>query len=85
MYKPCEFHASTKDYLTAFYKILNQMIHGMEQACLTDSISHNFIVQMIPHHKAAIRMSENLLPIHDVALAAKKDHFVFLQNGLSSL
>ncbi len=61
MYKPCEFHASTKDYLTVFYKILNQMIHGMEQACLTDSISHNFIVQMIPHHRAAIRMSENLL------------------------
>ncbi len=33
----------------------------MSNAKLTNSISHNFIVQMIPHHEAAIEMSENIL------------------------
>lgn len=37
------------------------MIEGITNAELTDSLSHNFIVQMIPHHRAAIEMSENLL------------------------
>lgn len=37
------------------------MIEGMTNAKLNDSISHNFIVQMIPHHMAAIEMSENIL------------------------
>ncbi|MFR1481328.1 MAG: DUF305 domain-containing protein, partial [Hydrogeniiclostridium mannosilyticum] len=47
--------------LCRFYKILDQMIEGITNAELTDSLSHNFIVQMIPHHRAAIEMSENLL------------------------
>lgn len=51
----------TKDYLSAFTCILEEMIQGMTSAPLTDSISHNFITQMIPHHQAAIRMSENIL------------------------
>lgn len=51
----------TKDYLSTFYYILDEMIKGMTTAELTDSISHNFIVQMIPHHKAAIEMSKNIL------------------------
>lgn len=37
------------------------MIQGMTDDELDESISHNFIVQMIPHHKAAIEMSQNLL------------------------
>lgn len=61
MQNSCSFSNSTKDYLSKFYEILDQMIHGMESACLTNSISQNFIAQMIPHHKAAIRMSENVL------------------------
>lgn len=48
-------------YLRRFHEILEEMIRGMTGAELTDSISHNFIVQMIPHHRAAIEMSENLL------------------------
>lgn len=52
---------NTKDYLREFRNILDDMIEGMTDAELTGSISHNFIVQMIPHHDAAIRMSENLL------------------------
>ncbi len=57
----CKFTEDTKNYLSCFYVILNEMIGGMENAALTDSISHNFIVQMIPHHRAAIRMSQNVL------------------------
>ncbi len=51
----------SKTYLCRFHEILNDMIKGMTEADLTDSISHNFIVQMIPHHEAAIQMSRNLL------------------------
>ncbi len=56
-----KFSQSTKNYLTRFYAILDEMIEKMECAELTDSISHNFIVQMIPHHRAAIQMSKNVL------------------------
>lgn len=57
----------TRGYLRRYYEILDEMIAGMTCAALTDSISHNFIVQMIPHHQAAIEMSENLLPNSDFA------------------
>lgn len=73
MLDPCSFNNSTKNYLTRFYEILDEMIKGMESACLTDSISQNFIVQMIPHHRAAIQMSKNVLkytviaPLQDIA------------------
>lgn len=49
------------DYIGKYRKILAAMIDKMTCAPLTGSISHNFIVQMIPHHRAAIEMSENLL------------------------
>jgi len=55
------FSHNTKDYLDAYACILKEMICGMTTAELSDSISHNFIVQMIPHHKAAIQMSRNVL------------------------
>lgn len=51
----------TKDYLCTYYNILDEMIQGMTEAPLTDSISQNFIVQMIPHHRAAVEMSQNIL------------------------
>lgn len=50
-----------KNYLCRFYEILDEMIEGISEAELTDSLSHNFIVQMIPHHCAAIKMSDNIL------------------------
>lgn len=68
------FSIVTKNYLTRFYAILDEMIEGMTNAALCDSISHNFIVQMIPHHRAAIEMSRSLLqyttfiPLQDIAL-----------------
>jgi len=55
------FSQNAKVYLCEFYKILERMIQGMTQAELTDSVSRNFIVQMIPHHEAAIEMSQSLL------------------------
>ncbi len=55
------FSSVTKDYLCRFYEILDEMIRGMTGAELTGSISHDFIVTMIPHHRAAIEMSRNLL------------------------
>lgn len=61
MIRPFRFRNETKDYLSTFYCILDEMIRKMTEADLTDSISHNFIVQMIPHHRAAIEMSGNIL------------------------
>lgn len=57
----CKLSNVTKTYLARFNNILDRMIEEMTSAELTDSISHNFIVQMIPHHRAAIEMSENIL------------------------
>lgn len=58
----CTLSCQAKDYLACFYEILDDMIAGMTGVKLTGSISHNFITQMIPHHRAAIQMSENILP-----------------------
>lgn len=52
---------TVRNYLCTFYCILEEMISGMTEAVLSDSISHNFIVQMIPHHQGAIEMSKNIL------------------------
>lgn len=71
----------TVAYLHRFHEILEDMIAGMTGAELTDSISHNFIVQMIPHHQGAIRMSENalrspicpeLVPILDAIITSQR-------------
>lgn len=55
------FSNVTVSYLDCFQEILDKMIFEMTSAQPTDSISHTFIVQMIPHHMAAIEMSQNLL------------------------
>lgn len=55
------FSNVTNAYLRRFYEILEDMESGMCGAELNDSLSHNFIVQMIPHHRAAIEMSRKLL------------------------
>lgn len=55
----------SKHYLCCYYQILDEMIQGITTAKLTQSISHNFIVQMIPQHQAAIRMSRNILESSD--------------------
>lgn len=84
----CKFSNVTKNYLNAFYGILEEMIQGMTRAELTDSISHNFIVQMIPHHKAAIEMSKNLLqyttcvPLQNIALQIVEEQTKSIENML---
>ena len=60
-------------YRCRYEAILNEMIGKMTNACLNDSLSHNFIVRMIPHHEAAIEMSRNILcytrfePLREIA------------------
>jgi uncharacterized protein (DUF305 family) len=73
MKRTCSLSDVTKRYLDEFYHILDEMVEGMTKVELTDSISYNFIIQMIPHHKAAIDMSRNILqyttnlPLQDIA------------------
>lgn len=57
----CQLSNITRNYIDTYQCILNEMIQGMTDARLSDSISGNFIVQMIPHHRAAIEMSHNIL------------------------
>ncbi len=61
MKRVCRLSNVTKNYLSDYHCILDEMIQKMTKAELDSSISHNFIVQMIPHHRAAIEMSENIL------------------------
>lgn len=51
----------TEEYLMRFDYILNNMENKMYTNNLTDSITINFIICMIPHHEAAIEMCKNLL------------------------
>lgn len=55
------FSNVTQTYLNDFERILNNMIRRIDNARLTNSISRNFISQMIPHHAAAVAMSQNIL------------------------
>lgn len=67
------FDSATKDYLCRFHEILEEMIEKMTAVEPTCSISCDFILQMIPHHEAAIEMSRNLLqypvcpPLEEIA------------------
>jgi len=61
------------DYLDAYYRILGEMERQMTSVSQTGSISRDFITQMIPHHRAAVEMCENVLrytvsePVSDLA------------------
>lgn len=61
MANSCLLTQDSKNYLACFYQILDEMTQGITSAQLTQSISHNFIVQMIPHHRAAVQMCRNIL------------------------
>lgn len=84
--RQCRLSNVTKDYLTTFHCILDTMIQGMLGAELTDSISYNFIAQMIPHHRAAIEMSRNLLkyttfiPLQDIAVQIVEEQTKSIEN-----
>lgn len=51
----------TQQYLDEYYRILDNMIQEMTNVNSTNSISHNFILQIIPLFEAAMDMSSNLL------------------------
>ena len=59
--RSCMLSNVAKNYISDYYCILDNMIEKMTGAKLSDSISGNFIAQMIPHHMAAVEMSENIL------------------------
>lgn len=61
MKNTCLLSSDAKTYLCCYYRILDEMVHSITTAGLTQSISHNFAVQAIPSHRAAIQMSDNLL------------------------
>lgn len=73
------FSNVTTTYLNTYHSILDEMIQSMTQADLGNSISYNFIIQMIPHHHAAIQISKNLLnytiniPLQNIALQIIRD------------
>lgn len=52
---------AAKAYLCRFYEILDELIEGMTQTAPTDSLPRNYILQTIPHCRAAIDMAENFL------------------------
>ena len=52
-----------KRYLCCYYQILDGMIQGVSAARLTQSISHNYIVQLLPQRRAAVRLCRNLLDV----------------------
>ena len=61
MFKIIKMSENTKDYIEAFFMIFEEMKRKMESAEIGSSIAVNFINHMIPHHEAAIAMSENIL------------------------
>lgn len=70
----CPLSNNTTVYIENFQNTLKEMMEQMRSAVVADSISAGFINQMIPHHRAAIVMSENLLryttniPLQTIAL-----------------
>jgi len=54
-------NGSVSNYLDAYYSILDEMKRSMTSVKQTGSISRDFITQMIPHHRAAVEMCENVL------------------------
>lgn len=86
MRHPTTLSLVTQDYLAAYRCILEEMIRKMRSAAQKDSISYNFIVQMIPHHEAAIEMSRNLLkyttfvPLQDIALSIIEEQTRSIEN-----
>lgn len=86
MDKSCNLSNAAKAYQNTFQDILDRMIRCMNGAELTDSISHNFIVQMIPHHRAAIEMSYNILnyttcvPVEEIAKRIIREQTKSIEN-----
>lgn len=49
------------EYLLKYEKIVEEMMQGMASAQCSENVDKAFLLQMIPHHKGAIAMAENIL------------------------
>lgn len=65
MANTCLLSDQSKHYLCCYYQILDEMIQAITTAKLTQSISHNSIVQLLPHSRAAVRLSRNILGVSE--------------------
>lgn len=83
-----------KDYMKNYENILKIMKKGMESAPTTGDATVNFLYAMIPHHEAAVSMSEDILKygsneevkvIAQTILDKEKDEIVKMQNLLQNL
>ncbi|WP_409016119.1 DUF305 domain-containing protein [Anaerostipes caccae] len=87
----CRLSNNTRDYAKRYECILDKMIDQMTCVKMTNSISAGFITQMIPHHRAAIEMSKNLLcyttniPLQDIALNIISSQEKSIQNMTRAL
>lgn len=57
----CPLSVDAKNYLCCFYQTLDEMAQSIAAANLTQSISGSFAAQMIPHCRATVQMSNNIL------------------------
>ncbi len=58
---PNNTYLEVLDYIRNYNDILNEMARGMENSLNIPNINLDFISEMIPHHKGAIKMCKNLL------------------------
>lgn len=77
----------TQEYLREYINILQTMMDEMTSVDISNSISANFILQMIPHHEAAIKMCNNLLRFTtNVELQNVANEIIVTQtNGIESM
>ena len=63
-------------------RIISDMFYEMKSACTDNNINCNFMREMIPHHRGAVRMSENalrfslcpeLVPLLDAIIVSQKE------------
>ncbi len=72
---------NSKEYLNTYYEIIDQMKNAMQEDINSKSISETYIKQIIPHHEAGVKLSENILKYTtnvDVENFAK--NYIFDQN-----
>ena len=58
---PNNTYLEVLDYIRNYNDILNEMARGMQNSLNIPNINLDFISEMIPHHKGAIKMCKNLL------------------------
>lgn len=68
------YSIAVKNYLKTYRETLQQMMRSIAEAPLANSVSHNFISQVIPLQRGAIQMCQNILqytiniPLQNIAL-----------------